>query len=68
MFQRNMLPPFPGLMKIEITCSSETLVYTHKTAWYNNPEDYKLNKHCCENFRSYRDLVASFLIYLMTLF
>jgi hypothetical protein len=58
----------PGLMNVEVTCSSAALVYAHKSAWRNSLEDYKLGKHCCGNFKSYGNLITSFLIYLMTLF
>jgi hypothetical protein len=38
---------------MEAVCSSKILAYNQKITWWNNPEDYDLTSHCCENFKSY---------------
>jgi len=39
-------------LKMEATGSSETLI-SHCTTLHHNPEDFELNLHCCETFRSW---------------
>jgi hypothetical protein len=40
-------------LKMEAACSSEMLMYSHKTTQRNNSEDHDVKSHRFENFRSY---------------
>jgi hypothetical protein len=41
------------ILKMEVTCSSETWVDFQQAAWRYVPEDRNLHNHCCENLKSY---------------
>jgi predicted RNA-binding protein len=44
-------------LRVEATCSSETLVDTEWTTRHYIPEVDTLHNHCCENHKSYTDLI-----------
>jgi hypothetical protein len=52
-FEGKLLPPSQLRMKIEVICSSKTLISTYKYIWC-----YKLDHHrhlyCCENLKSHQ--------------
>jgi hypothetical protein len=43
-----------SILKMEVTCSSETSVDYQRTTWRYIPEDRILRNHGCENLRSYK--------------
>jgi hypothetical protein len=44
---------YSSTLKMEVTCSSKTLVVFRRMAWHYIPQDRTLHNHCCENLRSY---------------
>jgi hypothetical protein len=46
-------------MKMEVACSSETLVSTHNAMQWHNPEDQNLNSLCCENIKTYKSCMVT---------
>jgi len=38
---------------MEVTRSSEMLVFYHNTIWHHNAEDLDFNLHCRENLKSH---------------
>jgi hypothetical protein len=45
---------YTSTLRMEVTCSSKTLVDFEGITWSYSPEDRTLNNHRCENLKSYR--------------
>jgi hypothetical protein len=44
---------YSSVLKMEVTCSTETSVDFQRTTWCNNPEDTIPHNHRCKNLKSY---------------
>jgi hypothetical protein len=55
-------------LKMDMTCSSETIVYFQQATWRCIPENGLLLNHHFKNFKSYSDLKSRYLIgrYIVT--
>lgn len=66
--RKKKLPPY-SLLNLETECFSETLVFTHKSTWYNNAENQHRQKDYFfryfrfpESSRSPRPLITPVLV------
>jgi hypothetical protein len=57
---------YSSTLKMEVTCSSETLAGFQWTTQHYIPQDRTLHKNCCETLKSYTGKLISVPIYLIS--